>query len=119
MAIKINNLEVIDNSNNLSNIESFESTVKSTYRSIRVPITDVTAVNRDYILAGVGCNVVQLPSTPNPGNQIVIGITSSVPITVSRNGKLIMATASDLIIDIPSSIVTLTYIDDSIGWAVS
>lgn len=123
MAIKVKNVEVIDDSNNLSNINSFENTVKSTYGSLRIPTSDITAANRDYIIASTGCNVVQLPSSPNPGNEIVIGIggstsTASVPITVSRNGKSIMGTPADLVIDIPSSVITLTYINDALGWVI-
>ena len=121
MSIKVGNLEVIDDTKNLSNINSFENTVKSTYSNLRIPTSDITAINRDYIIAGNGCDVVQLPGSPDIGNEIVIGIgglTSSVPITVSRNGKLIMGNASNLIIDIPNSVITLTYINDTLGWVI-
>ena len=102
MSIKVGNSEVIDDDKNLSNINSFENTVKSTYSNLRIPTSDTTATNRDYIIAGNGCDVVQLPGSPDIGNEIVIGIgglTSSVPITVSRNGKTIMGTPADLVID--------------------
>jgi hypothetical protein len=78
--------------------------------------TTATAGNH-YFLNNTGITLT-LPASPSAGDQVgiteVAGNTDGI---VARNGSNIMNDASDLNIDTAYTVVTLMYVNASIGWA--
>ena len=78
--------------------------------------TTATASNH-YFLNGTGITLT-LPSSPSAGDQVgiteVAGNTDGV---VARNSSNIMKDASNLNIDTAFTVITLMYVNASIGWA--
>ena len=78
--------------------------------------TTATAGNH-YFLNGTGITLT-LPSSPSAGDQVgiteVAGNTDGV---VARNSSNIMKDASNLNIDTAFTVITLMYVNASIGWA--
>jgi len=119
MAIKVDNIEVINNNRKITSITGIGGASSSLYNQIRVVSGNATAFNRDYILvANVSGAIITLPSSPVSGNEIVIS-SKQVNTIVERNGKNIMGISTNLTMDIPNSTLKITYIDDSFGWYIS
>ena len=78
--------------------------------------TTATASNH-YFLNGTGITLT-LPSSPSAGDQVgVTEVAGNTDGVVARNSSNIMKTASDLNIDTGYTVITLMYVNASIGWA--
>ena len=88
--------------------------------SMRVVVTGTTvtaSAGQHLILTNAGATTVTLPSTPNALDTIQITVANDrVDNAVSRNGKTIDGSASDLTIPAKNSSFTLTYVNDIIQW---
>jgi collagen type VII alpha len=83
--------------------------------------SNYTAVNGDYLIADTsgGAFTITLPSSPSTGNSVTIADGDSFytnNLTIARNGSTIEGNSLDLVIDVPSLIVTLLY--DGTTWEV-
>ena len=78
--------------------------------------TTATAGNH-YFLNGTGITLT-LPSSPSAGDQVgVTEVAGNTDGVVARNSSNIMSDASDLNIDTAYTVITLMYVNSSIGWA--
>lgn len=68
MAFLIGNTAVIDNSRNLANIATFDSTVQSPWDSITRTSVNKTLVNREWCVVGADNLTLTLPGTDYGGN---------------------------------------------------
>lgn len=118
MAIKISGNTVIDDSQNLTNISTFDSTVTSAYDSVNAG-GSVTLSNRQIRYVTSDLQTITLPSSPVPGNEVEIIVGNYIGVIISRNGKNIMGLAENMTIDLPYASVRLIYVDDSRGWTLS
>ena len=119
MAIKINNVEVIDDSANLTNISGLSGNTSSLFDEVLYLNVGRTLNNRDYAIASVKDLIFELPATPIVGNEIIVGVLQA-PLSISPGlSKKIMNSSEDFILDISNSLVKLTYINDTFGWFVS
>lgn len=118
MAIQINATTVIDNSRNLTNISTFDSTVTSAYDTVDAGGA-VTLVNRQIRYVTSNSQTITLPSSPSPGNEVEIIVGNYTGVVVGRNGSNIMSLAENMTIDCPYAAVRLIYINDSYGWVLS
>lgn len=119
MAIKINNIEVINNNRKITSITGIGGGTSNLYNEIRVVSGNATAFNRDYILVtNVSGAIITLPSSPVSGNEIVIS-SRQVNTIIERNGSKIMGISTNFTMDIPNSTVNVTYINSDFGWLVS
>ena len=83
--------------------------------------SNYTAVNGDYLIADTsgGAFTITLPASPSTGNSVTIADGDSFytnNLTIARNGSTIEGNSLDLVIDVPSLIVTLLY--DGTTWEV-
>jgi hypothetical protein len=119
MAIQISGTNVIDNSRNLTNIESFDSTVRSIWDTVTTTAVSKTLVNRENCTVTAAGQIIVLPASPSPGWEVIISVQNFYDTILSRNGSNIMGIADDIIIDTSYSCVYLTYINSTIGWRIS
>ena len=83
-----------------------------------------TTATSKTIVAGEFCNVtaatqtITLPASPSAGDTVKIGVNSFTDTTVARNGSNIMSLAENLTIDKANVLLTLTYVDSTIGWRI-
>jgi hypothetical protein len=84
-------------------------------------ITGNTTATKDnhYYANGSGITLT-LPSSPTVGDEVrfseVAGNTNNI---IARNGSNIMGSASDLTVDTAYLVLSLRYVDSTIGWAFS
>lgn len=77
--------------------------------------------NNEKVFLGEGANnsTIVLPSSPNPGNFVTIGVGNYRYTTINRNTKNIMGKPENLIIDVANSSVTLVYSGNTtLGWKI-
>ena len=77
--------------------------------------------NNEKVFLGEGANnsTINLPSSPNPGNFVTIGVGNYRYTTINRNTKNIMGKPENLIIDVANSSVTLVYSGNTtLGWKI-
>ena len=83
-----------------------------------------TTATSKTIVAGEFCNVtaatqtITLPATTSAGDTVKIGVNNFTDTTVARNGSNIMSLAENLTIDKANVLLTLTYVDSTIGWRI-
>ena len=72
-----------------------------------------------YYLNGSGITLT-LPSSPTVGDEVRISeVAGNTNCIIGRNGSNIMSSASDLTIDTAYLVLSLRYVDSTIGWAFS
>ena len=119
MAIKISGTTVIDDSRNLANIATFDSTVTSIWDAVTTTATSKTLVNREYCTVTAATQTITLPASPSAGWEVVISVGNFVNTVVGRNSQNIMGLAEDMTINVINSTVNLVYIDATRGWRIS
>lgn len=119
MAIQISGTDVIDNSRNLTNIESVNSTVKSIWDRVTTTNVSKTLVNREYCAVTSPGLTIILPGSPSPGWEVSINVRQFVNTVVNGNGQFIMGDINQMTIDIPNSTINLIYISSAQGWRIS
>lgn len=118
MAIQISGTTVIDNSRNLANINSLDSTVTSVWDTISIGTVDKTLVNREYISVVNSGLSITLPASPSPGWEVAVNVGNFTNVVLLRNGSNIMSLAEDMTIDVPYASVNLVYVDSTRGWRI-
>lgn len=119
MAIQISGTTVIDNSRNLANIATFDSTVTSTWDTVTVTATGKTLVNREHCTVTAANQTITLPATPSAGWEVVIAVGRFSDTVVARNGSNIMGLAENLTIDKLYGVMNFIYTGDATqGWRV-
>ncbi len=119
MAFLINNTPVIDNSRNLANIASFDSTVASTWDQVTTTGISKTLVNREYCTVTIGFLTITLPASPSAGWEVLITVGNFSNTIIGRNGQNIMSLAENMTIDSSYASVRLTYVDATRGWVIT
>lgn len=119
MAIQISGTNVIDNSRNLVNIETFDSTVKSIWDSITTTDISKTLVNREYCSVTAANQTIILPASPSAGWEVSINVGQFGNTIVNGNGQNIMGDSSNMTIDIQNSTINLIYVNSTQGWRIS
>ncbi len=119
MAIQISGTTVIDNSRNLANIATLDSTVTSMWDSITTTATSKTLVNREFCTVTAAGQTITLPASPSSGWEVVISVEDFIDTVVGRNGQNIMGLAEDMTINVRNSTVNLVFIDSTRGWRFS
>ena len=119
MAIQISGTTVIDNSRNLANIATHDSTVTSMWDRITTTAVNKTLVNREFCTVTASGRTITLPASPSAGWEVVISVENFVDTIIGRNSTNIMGTADDVIIDAEYSTVNLVYVDATRGWRIS
>ena len=119
MAIQISGIDVIDNSRNLANIASHDSTVTSMWDRITTTATSKTLVNREYCTVTAAGQTITLPASPSAGWEVVISVGNFINTKIGRNGENIMGLPEDMNINVVNSTVNLVFIDATRGWRIS
>jgi hypothetical protein len=84
-------------------------------------VTSSTTATKDnhYYLNGATLTLT-LPASPNVGDEVRLSeVAGNTDCIVGRNGSKIMGDASDLTIDSAYLVLSLRYVDATIGWAFS
>ena len=119
MAIQVSGTTVVDNSRNLTNISSFDSTVTKIWDSVTASQTNTTLVNRQHFTALANNMTITLPASPSAGWEVVVLIGGNFnSTTIGRNGQNIMGIAENMIIDLAYASINFTFIDSTRGWRV-
>jgi hypothetical protein len=119
MAIQISGTTVIDNSRNLANIVSIDSTVTSMWDTITTTAVSKTLVNREYCtVTGAGLTMT-LPASPSAGWEVSVSTGDFTNTIVGRNSQNIMGLGENMTIDAKNSTINLVYIDATRGWRFS
>lgn len=119
MAIQISSTTVIDNSRNLANIASFDSTVTSVWDTVTTTATSKTLVNREYCAVTAAGQTITLPASPSAGWEVVIVVDGTFTNTVvGRNGQNIMGLAEDMTLDRANAAMNFLFVNASEGWRV-
>lgn len=99
--------------------------VERSVRKFKITTGSLLAEPGDDIFANTsgGAFTITLPAAPSISDQPIQvvhagGNASSNPITIDRNGKLIMGAASNLVISTTDQSIELSYADDALGWRV-
>lgn len=116
MAIQISSTTVIDNSRNLANIATFDSTVTSAWDTVTSTATSKTLVNREHCTVTAAGQTITLPASPSAGNEVVITVGDFTDTVVGRNGSNIMGLAEDLTLDTAYAALSFLYVNASQGW---
>lgn len=112
MAIKVNNTTIINDDKELS------SGLKSVFDRVFAVGVNTTLQVRDFCeVTGAGLTIT-LPASPEPGNELKIGVGTFTDTVVARNGSNIASLAEDFTIDIENVNVGFLYVDSSVGWRV-
>jgi hypothetical protein len=119
VAIQISGTTVIDNSRNLANIATHDSTVTSMWDSITTTAVNKTLVNREFCTVTASGKTITLPASPSAGWEVVISVEDFIDTVVGRNGENIMGLAEDMTIDVRNSTSNLVFIDATRGWRFS
>ena len=84
-------------------------------------VTSSTTATKDnhYYLNGATLTLT-LPASPSVGDEVRLSeLAGNVDCIVGRNGSNIMSAAQDLTIDSAYLVLSLRYVDATIGWAFS
>lgn len=119
MAIQISGTTVIDNSRNLANIATHDSTVTSMWDSVTTTATTRTLVNREFCTVTASGQTITLPASPSPGWEVVISVGAFTDTVIGRNGQNIMGLAENMTIDVLNATVNLVFVDATRGWRIS
>ena len=119
MAIQISGTTVIDNSRNLANIATMDSTVTSMWDTITTTAIGKTLVNREFCTVTASGQTITLPASPSAGWEVVVSVGDFVNTVIGRNSQNIMGLAENMTIDVRNSTVNLVFIDATRGWRIS
>lgn len=119
MALQISGTTVVDNSRNLANIATFDSTVASIYDTVTTTATSKTIVNREHVTVTANSQTITLPASPAAGWEIAISVGNFTGTIVGRNATNIMGLAENMTIDTAYVTVHMIYSGDATqGWRV-
>lgn len=145
MAIKINNVTVIDDSKNLANINGIITTANSSYGTSGQVLTsdganvywaaasgggfsNVTVLTGTTSLTAVKSRLYVITSTPltltlplAPASGDLVGVSNRSGNTnaiIARNSSNIMSLAEDMTVDSVDAGFTLVYSDATRGWVI-
>ena len=114
MAIQISGTTVINNNRELG------SGLVSAYDNVTASGGGANVGNRTVYCVTSDAQTINLPSSPSPGNEVlIINGGEFVETVVGRAGSNIMGLAEDITLDIKYAAVTFLYINSSNGWRVS
>lgn len=119
MAIKISGTTVVDDSRNLANIASLDSTVTSIWDTVTTTATSKTLVNREYCTVTAASQTITLPASPTAGWEVLISVGNFANTTVGRNSQNIMSLAQNMTIDTANITIRFIYVDATRGWIIS
>jgi hypothetical protein len=108
MAIKVNNVTVVDDSRRLIN-----------HRLTTQNISANTTASAGIVYVANGTVTLTLPSSPTVGDQV--GFTNqstSILSVIARNSSNINGLAEDMIVDVAYASMTLVYSDATRGWVL-
>jgi hypothetical protein len=118
MAIQISGTTVIDNSRNLANIATFDSTITSVWDTVTVTATGKTLVNREHCTVTAAGQTITLPATPSVGWEVVVSVGNFADTIVARNGQNIMGLAEDITLDKAYAVMNFIYTGATQGWRI-
>ena len=137
MALKVSGVTVIDDSRNITNLgtaltlsqggtgATTAAAARASLNTNSLPIlkgANYTAIAGEFVTATAGGITITLPASPSAGDTVTIkdgtGAAATTTFTVGRNGSNIASSATDLIFDKNFAEITMTYIDETIGWSV-
>lgn len=118
MALQISGTTVVDNSRNLTNIATFDSTVTSIWDTVTSTAVGKTLVNREHCTVTAAGQTITLPASPNAGWEVVIVVGNFTNTVVSRNSQNIMGLAENMTLDIQYAALNFLYVDATQGWRV-
>lgn len=118
MALQINGTNVIDNSRNLTNIASFDSTVTSAWDTVTSTAVGKTLVNREHCTVTSAGQTITLPASPSAGWEVVIVVGNFGDTVVGRNAQNIMGLAENMTLDKTYAAMNFLYVDATQGWRV-
>jgi hypothetical protein len=127
MALQISGTNVVDNSRNLANIESFLSTVKSVWANFTLNLgagNNLTLGNRTvFITSGNNCTVTLPTTSLTQGLEVIVGGVGSSVTSITVNpgvSERIMGLAlgETLVIDVPNTVVKFIYVGGTFGWSI-
>lgn len=119
MAIQISGTTVIDNSRNLANIATIDSTVTSMWDSMTTTAIGKTLVNREFCTVTAAGQTITLPASPSAGWEVVISVGDFTNTVIGRNSQNIMGLAENMTIDVKNATLNLVFIDATRGWRIS
>jgi hypothetical protein len=104
----------------VSNGQNASPTWQTVSFTTNVITTNTTATaNNHYYLNGATLTLT-LPASPSVGDEVRLSeVAGNTDCIVGRNGSNIMGDASDLTIDSAYLVLSLRYVDATIGWAFS
>jgi len=118
MALKVNGTTVIDDSRNIANVTSFDSTVTSIWDTVTVTATGKTLVNREHCTVTASGQTITLPLSPSAGWEVVVNVGDFTDTVIGRNGSNIMGITENMTIDLAYAPVNLIYTNASQGWRI-
>ena len=137
MALKVSGVTVIDDSRNITNLgtaltlsqggtgATTAAAARASLNTNSLPIlkgANYTAIAGEFVTATAGGITITLPASPSAGDTVTVkdgtGAAATTTFTVGRNGSNIASSATDLIFDKNFAEITMTYIDETIGWSV-
>ena len=119
MAIQISGTTVIDNSRNLANIATFDSTIASIWDQVTTTATSKTLVNREYCVVTASGQTITLPASPSAGWEVTISVGAFSDTIIGRNGQNIMSVAENMTVNVQNATINLIFIDATRGWRIS
>jgi hypothetical protein len=88
--------------------------------STNVVTTSSTASANNHYYLNAATVTLTLPASPSVGDEVRISeVAGNTDCVIGRNGSNIMGDASDLTIDTAYLVLSLRYVDATIGWAFS
>ena len=119
MAIQISGTTVIDNSRNLANIATFDSTVTSVWDTVTATAISKTLVNREHCTVTAAGQTITLPASPSAGWEVVVIIGGNfINTVVARNGQNIMGLAENITMDKAYAAMNFLFVDATRGWRI-
>ncbi len=127
MALQISGTNVVDNSRNLANIESFLSTVKSIWNTFTLNTgagNNLSLGNRTvFITSGNNCTVTLPTTSLTQGLEVIVGgvgsSVTSITVNPGVSERIMGLTLGEtLIIDIPNTVVKFIYVGGTFGWSI-
>ena len=99
MALQISGTTVVDNSRNLTNIATVDSSVTSIYDTVGTTATSKTLVNREHVTVTASGQTITLPASPAGGWEVAVSVGNFTDTVLGRNSTNIMGLAENMTID--------------------
>ena len=99
MALQISGTTVVDNSRNLTNISTVDSSVTSIYDTVGTTATGKTLVNREHVTVTASGQTITLPASPSAGWEVAVAVGDFDDVVLARNGSNIMGLSENMTID--------------------